>query len=352
MGTRKASTGAPGTVRRQLRNADAHGLISELEPLCRPSTALGYWDVACDYGACTIVLALGLLIGSPLAWFPITLYVGIRQRYLSNLVHECVHDKLVASRRGNALIGRGISWSLATSYEAYRSGHSHHHAELGRGMDPKLASYRSKGATLPGRDRPRFVRQVICRPLLGEVQYSAMKDVWGPQGERCTDRVGRGALWALLILGALEANVLPVLISWAAALILVRPAVNWLTDVSNHAGLIENEDPLLQTRGWTSHWLARHALGGHLDDLYHPVHHCFPRVTWRALPVARDLILLHFPEFEKTVWCSGYFFRRRSTPDTPSVIEDIVSRLARPSPGPASSKVIGEHGEYTRATGR
>jgi hypothetical protein len=30
-------------------------------------------------------------------------------------------------------------------------------------------------------------------------------------------------------------------------------------------------------------------------------------------------------------WCSGYFFRRRSTPDQPCVIEDIIARLAAPS---------------------
>ena len=27
-------------------------------------------------------------------------------------------------------------------------------------------------------------------------------------------------------------------------------------------------------------------------------------------------------------WCSGYFFRRRSTPDQPCVIEDIIARLS------------------------
>ena len=49
-------------------------------------------------------------------------------------------------------------------------------------------------------------------------------------------------------------------------LVFVRPVVTWITDLGNHAGLIENTDPLLQTRGWSSHWLTRHLLGGHLDD--------------------------------------------------------------------------------------
>jgi fatty acid desaturase len=108
--------------------------------------------------------------------------------------------------------------------------------------------------------------------------------------------------------------------------------VTWITDLGNHAGLIENSDPLLQTRGWSSHWLTRHLLGGHLDDMYHPLHHWCPQIPWRRLPEAANLAARYLDRWGEVPWCSGYFFRRRSTPDRPCVIEDIIARLADASP--------------------
>ncbi|WP_330252865.1 fatty acid desaturase [Nocardia sp. NBC_00565] len=114
---------------------------------------------------------------------------------------------------------------------------------------------------------------------------------------------------------------------WAAPLIVVRPIVTWLTDLGNHAGLIHNSDPLNQTRGWTSHALTRHLLGGHNDDMFHPLHHWFPNLAWRDLPAAAEILRAEFDRWPEVPWCSGFFFRRRATPEVPSVLDDIVERL-------------------------
>jgi fatty acid desaturase len=295
--------------------------------MCRPSTRLGLRDVFGDYVACGVALGLGILVDRFVFWLAVALYIGVRQRYLKNLTHECVHHKLVASRRGNVFIGRGILWSLAMSYVDYNVEHLQHHAYLGEVIDPKLVSYRAKGAASPSRDKTHFLLRVVCAPLLGEVQFVALKGLWGPREERPWDRCGRALLWLGAALCAIELHLLPVFLSWTTGVIIVRPAVNWLTDLGNHAGLIEQTDPILQTRGWTSHWLTNHLLGGHLDDMYHPIHHCFPRVVWRRLPEAEQEIRMLYPDFARSVWCSGFFFRRRATPTTPSVIDDIVFRL-------------------------
>ncbi|TDC06700.1 hypothetical protein E1265_34595 [Streptomyces sp. 8K308] len=94
----------------------------------------------------------------------------------------------------------------------------------------------------------------------------------------------------------------------------------------DHAGLIHDTDHLLSTRGWSSHWLTRHILGSHLDDMYHLVHHWCPQIPWRHLPQAAALAAKHLDRWDEVPRCSGFLFRRRATPDQPCVIDDISAR--------------------------
>jgi fatty acid desaturase len=66
--------------------------------------------------------------------------------------------------------------------------------------------------------------------------------------------------------------------------------------------------------------------------MYHPLHHWCPQIPWRRLPEAANLAAHHLDRWGEVPWCSGYLFRRRSTPDRPCMIEDIVARLADASP--------------------
>jgi fatty acid desaturase len=148
-------------------------------------------------------------------------------------------------------------------------------------------------------------------------------------GETWRALVARAALWISVVAVCWRFDVvLPFLFFWLLPLIVVRPVVTWITDLGNHAGVIEHADPLLQTRGWSSHWFTRHLLGGHLDDMYHPLHHWCPRIPWRRLPEAAALAAQSLDRWGEVPWCSGYFFRRRSTPEVPCVIEDIIARLS------------------------
>jgi len=322
----RKGTGASGPVRKAL----GPDLLGELEKLCGKPT-VGLFDVCADVAAIVIVAAIGSVVGHFAGPLLAALYIGVRQRHLSNLAHECVHGKLLRTRGGNRLLGHLLTGLLGEGFVPYRSSHSIHHAKLGSADDPMFQSYRSGNlfAAGPAPSRRSFVLHVIVRNALWRLPRNAVITLVRKEAdERWTSYSVRAGLWMTVAGVCWTADVLGSFATyWLLPLVVVRPAVTWITDLGNHAGLIENSDPLVQTRGWSSHWLTRHLLGGHLDDMYHPVHHWCPQVPWRRLPEARELAEQHLDRWTDVPWCSGYFFRRRATPGQPCVIEDIISRL-------------------------
>ncbi|MFJ6140732.1 fatty acid desaturase family protein [Kitasatospora sp. NPDC092286] len=331
------STGASGPVRQAL----GPELIGELEGLCG-APSVGLRDVACDVGAIVVAALAGSLVGHVVGPLLAMLYIGVRQRHLSNLAHECVHAKLLATACGNRLVGYLLTGMLGEGLRPYRATHGVHHAQLGSDADPMFQSYRAGRlhTVRTPMSRSAFALRVIARAGLWRLPTSALRTLVtrGPRESRWA-LVARAVLWAGVAAACRSFGVLgDLLLYWLVPLVLVRPQVTWITDLGNHAGLIENGDVLLQTRGWSSHWLTRHLLGGHLDDMYHPVHHWCPRIPWRRLPEAQALLAERLERWNEVPWCSGYFFRRRSTPDVPCVIEDVIARLtADPDPRQAAA---------------
>ncbi|MEU8523618.1 fatty acid desaturase [Streptomyces sp. NPDC048577] len=326
------STGASGPVRKAL----GPELIGELEDLCG-APSVGLRDVALDVGAIVVAALVGSLVGHVVGPLLAVLYIGVRQRHLSNLAHECVHAKLLVTARGNRLVGYLLTGMLGEGLRPYRATHGVHHAQLGGAGDPMFQSYRAgRLHTLRApMSRAAFVLRVIVKAALWRLPASA---AWvlvtrGPRESRWAP-AARAVLWAGTAAVCWSFGVLgELLLYWLVPLVFVRPVVTWITDLGNHAGLITDDDVLLQTRGWSSHWLTRHLLGGHLDDMFHPVHHWCPKIPWRRLPEATALLSERLERFDEVPWCSGYFFRRRSTPEVLCVIEDIIARLtAHPAP--------------------
>ncbi|MEU8544817.1 fatty acid desaturase [Streptomyces sp. NPDC048717] len=334
------STGASGPVRQAL----GPELIGKLEGLCG-APSVGLRDVAYDVGAIVVAAFAGSLAGHVLGPLLAVLYIGVRQRHLSNLAHECVHAKLMATARGNRLVGYLLTGMLGEGLRPYRATHGVHHAQLGSGADPMFQSYRAGRlhTVRAPMSRKAFVLRVIVKAALWRLPTTALRTLVtrGPRESRWAP-AARAVLWAGVAAACWSFGVLgELLLYWLVPLVFVRPVVTWITDLGNHAGLIEDGDVLLQTRGWSSHWLTRHLLGGHLDDMYHPVHHWCPKIPWRRLPEAKVLLAERLERFDEVPWCSGYFFRRRSTPGIPCVIEDVIARLtAAPAPQRA---VAAEH---------
>ncbi|GAA2107251.1 fatty acid desaturase family protein [Streptomyces synnematoformans] len=311
-----------------MRRVLGRELVTELEALCGRPT-VGMRDVVVDLAAIAAAASLGTLAGH--VWGPLLAagYIGIRQRHLANLVHECVHSKLLAGRRGNRLVGYVLTALLGEGFLPYRNSHLVHHAKLGSDEDPMFQSYRAGNIRAAKPTRRSFVLRAVARNAVWHLPKNAVLTlVTRAPDEPWRAFAARTGLWAGVVAVCWPLGAAPYfLLYWVLPALFVRPVVNWLTDLGNHAGVIENTDPLLQTRGWTSHWLTRHLLGNHLDDMYHPIHHWCPQIPWRRLPEAAALAARSLDRWGETPWCSGFFFRRRSTPDQPCVIEDIVARL-------------------------
>lgn len=326
-GRTRNGTGASGPARKAL----GPQLVTDLERLCgRP--AVGLLDILGDLLAIAVAMFIGQYIGHVVGPVLAVCYIGVRQRHLSNLAHECVHSKLMATRSGNRVAGYVLTALLGEGFPPYRGSHYIHHAKLGADDDPMFQSYQAGNIRAAGitPTRRSFVIRVIVRNALWRLPVAAaLVLVARAPGETWRALAARGVLWVSVLAVCWPFGAVPqVLLYWLVPLIFVRPVVTWITDLGNHAGLIENTDVLLQTRGWSSHWLTRHLLGGHLDDMYHPIHHWCPQIPWRRLPEAKALVSTRLQRWGDVPWCSGYFFRRRATPAQPCVIEDIIARLS------------------------
>ncbi|MFC4951056.1 fatty acid desaturase family protein [Pseudonocardia sp. GCM10023141] len=337
-GRTRSGTGASGPVRKALGSR----LVTDLEQFCGRPT-IGMVDICQDLVSIVAAAVIGHLIGHVVGPLLAVCYIGVRQRHLSNLAHECVHSKLMATRAGNRLVGYLLTALLGEGFLPYRSSHYVHHALLGSDQDPMFQSYRAGNirAAGPTPSRRSFVLRVIVRGALWRLpKAAAFTLVTKAPEETWRALAARAALWMGVIAACWPFGaVLSFLLYWLLPLVFVRPVVTWITDLGNHAGLIENKDPLLQTRGWSSHRLTRHLLGGHLDDMYHPVHHWCPQIPWRRLPEAAAMAAQNVERWDEVPWCSGYFFRRRSTPDQQCVIEDIITRLSAAANGSSAPRV-------------
>ncbi|MCZ0975891.1 fatty acid desaturase [Streptomyces albulus] len=305
--------------------------ITALERLCGRPT-IGMLDVLVDILSIVAAAMAGMLVGHGIGPAVAVLYIGIRQRHVSNLAHECVHAKLLAHRRRNRLVGYALTGLLGEGFLPYKVTHGIHHAKLGSADDPMFQSYLAGGIRRagPAASRSAFVLKVIVRNAVWRLPKEAVRSLLtkAPQ-ESWWAPVARGGLWAGAVAVCWQFDAVGTfLLYWPLPLIFVRPVVTWITDLGNHAGLIEHRSVLVQTRGWSSHRITRHLLGGHLDDMHHPIHHWCPQIPFRRLPEARQILEQRFGRWPEVPWCSGFFFRRHSTPGQPCVIEDIIDRLA------------------------
>ncbi|MGW4720511.1 fatty acid desaturase family protein [Nocardia sp. NPDC004260] len=322
---RRPSAGASGPVRR----AFGPDLIARMDALCARGRTEGPLDLARDYFAAAATATVGIVVGHPILTLVCVIYIGIRQRHLSNLTHEAIHTKLTRSRRANTILGHLNCLALGEPFTPYRRSHRIHHAKLGSPEDPMLRSYISRRAHAPWPDTRTFITQVILRNALWQLPKYGLLTLAGKAGdESWKAATTRWAVWTAVAAAAtMIGHGVDFALYWPLPLIVVRPIVTWLTDLGNHAGLIHNTDVIRQTRGWNSHALTRHLLGGHNDDMFHPIHHWFPNIGWRELPEAAAILRENYPRWHDVPWCSGFFFRRRATPHIPSVLDDIVTRL-------------------------
>jgi len=82
---------------------------------------------------------IGCVLG--LGWWllPLTLWFGAGMNSMLNLMHECSHYHVFASKEACTALGRWILGPMALAdFEAYRQRHWEHHRSLGTDADPKF----------------------------------------------------------------------------------------------------------------------------------------------------------------------------------------------------------------------
>jgi fatty acid desaturase len=268
---------------------------------------------------------LSIARGDAASYVLAVILVGSRQRGLMNLVHEASHRKLFRSRRLNDWAGRLLAgFPLLASLEAYVCSHCRHHGFLwDRERDPKTRRYLDLGLVQPPKRMISFVRAHVLRPLL---LLHMPFNVWGSiswAGEPISERVARVTYLTVVGVVAIIAGWWPLVAKyWLVPYLTSFQVIRYFTEMAEHAGL-DSRDPWTASRNWTASLPVRFIVGPHSDDLYHLVHHLFPRIPHYRLRAAHA-VLMGVPEYAAGHHCDGFFFARR--PEAPSVLQDIIER--------------------------
>lgn len=277
--------------------------------------------------AATTVAGLALATAAPITVPIVTLILGVRGRYIANLMHAASHRSLTSYPKLDEVLGHALATVGATSFEAYCEEHLVHHRRLGDPTeDPKLRTYEDMGL-MQGENwtKLRLVR-AVARASLKSVSRSPRRALLRQDHEPAKHYRRRLASWVIGLVGLGAVAGWAPLTTFLIAQLGVKPIVNLATDVANHAGLIGIEDdPVLMTRGFDGNLLVRMVFGGYQDDLAHFVHHWAPGIPWNNELQAASLILDRFPRAAEIPHCEGFIWSR--TPSRPSVLDDIVTRL-------------------------
>ena len=277
----------------------------------------------------TIVFAgLALVALMPISTPAVAIVLGVRGRYVANLMHAASHRALTSYVKVDELLGHLLATVGAISFVAYCEDHLvRHHGRLGNpAEDPKLMSYIDMGLMNGGLWTKRRLAKTMARAAAKSVRRSPHRVVYRQEDEPAKHHHRRVTAWVtgLAVLGA--GGGLAPLTTFLAAQLVVKPVVNLVTDVANHAGLIGIEsDPVLMTRGFDGNLLVRMLFGGYQDDLAHFVHHWAPGIPWNNELNAAALILERFPRSSEIPYCEGFIWAKTSA--RPTVFDDIVTRL-------------------------
>ncbi len=317
-----------------IRHQCDQDLLSDLRSICSPSGARSTLAVLTEVGNIAICLIAAALY--PLLLPLLAFHIGVRGRYLGNLMHGAAHGTLARNAKLNNTLGWLTASLVGLSLQDYKEEHlARHHAHLGsEGIDPKLETYRHVGLIVPGKTwtkRKLFVAVVIRGSIIAGSRRVA--DLFLPRRQLDTDRLvwtirelRNIALLLILVACAFHWDLIAPLLAYGIGSQLIRPAINLITDVANHAALIPyQDDDVLKTRGFAGGRVTTYMFGGYADDLAHFAHHWFQGIPWHKELEAATMLRKRFPRSNEIPFCYGLIYSRHQS--LPSVFDDIVRRL-------------------------
>jgi fatty acid desaturase len=250
---------------------------------------LGYW---------LLEQPLSILTGLSLAM--VMFFIGTRFRGFNNIVHECSHFTFSEHRDDNVLFGKICSSLLLGCFRDYREEHMSHHAHCGD-YERDLDLQGSRAFRLEEALTARALLRHILTPLFG-LHFRRPPNVNLSARDGVRYRILKIALIAAAV-GFLAVDPVAALVLVWVPFLWIYTAINYWTEVIDHAGLVGSEDDLEASRNFIVPKQLSLIIFPR-NDCYHLVHHLFPQVPSAHFDECHRQLLTH-PEYRARVEGSG-----------------------------------------------
>ena len=296
----------------------AEGLKREIDALREISFARSC--LAFIFNWLVIAGAIWLVVDVSYWWIALAaIFIGSRQRAMSNLVHDGSHGNLYKNSKLNDLItDLAAALPMGETVRNYRKSHSKHHKYLGvMSDDPDLESHRRYGFD-------DFATKQISpiKTYFGMVfNWSSWRDsVAGSFPDLPKDeKLKTLAWWALtmtllLTFGGLRLTAITPLV-WIFSRATGYHVVRIFAEFTDHSGLKPGS-----VFGFTRNipgaaWPMRPLIHPHSDN-FHLIHHLMPKIPHYRLASAHRVLLRNRRYLAKGHHCDGYVRGRYSVLDS------------------------------------
>jgi fatty acid desaturase len=234
---------------------------------------------------------------NPLTFVLAIAIIGSRQLGLAILMHDGAHGSLANGAKLNMTLSQWLcAYPIFAETEAYRRYHLQHHARTQQDDDPDLILSAPFPIT-----RQSYFRK-FWRDISGQTGYKqrnaqfldALGDRSWPLAQRAThfrDKLGPQIVFNLIFLAGLAW----VGVWWAYPLLWLLPLVTWMMvitrirNISEHAVVPDNNDPLRNTRTTRAGFIERLFIAPYYVN-YHLEHHLLMYVPCYNLPRVHEII--------------------------------------------------------------
>jgi fatty acid desaturase len=276
--------------------------------------------------AAALALQLSWLIFVPV--YAVAIFViGMRQRCIGNIIHECSHAAFVTDRKWNEAIGLMLSILLFYSFNSYRQNHMTHHRYTGdyeRDRDfvdtAKFGFHNRLTLTRWKQHLRRLLGPEVLSAYIGRTIYVTTETLpW---------RLARLGYIALLVAAVIatvwESSIgLFVLAFWIVPLLMTLPVIGYLSDIMDHGGLIWNEIDVEKSRNYIVKNQMIMWMFFPRNDSYHLLHHLFPAVATRSLPECHAILMAESHDYAQrkhsfAEWWRDFRIADLCEPQTPT----------------------------------
>jgi fatty acid desaturase len=223
--------------------------------------------------------------------------LGIFYAHGLELQHECLHLKLLPSRRWSRVVGFVLGAPMLVSYTHYRTMHLHHHKFLGTPQDAEIFDYDQSSLD----SWPKFLARAwnlarvptFFRTLLGFIRGRYAPQFRTPEARQKVTL--EYFLLLLLLFAAVASSVVlqtpKLAIGWFAAWLIVGEPAHFFIELPEHMGCDKSvRDVFSNTRYVAAPRLLQYITN---RNNYHVEHHLYPGICPRHLHIVHEALEAH-----------------------------------------------------------